>query len=71
MLTPGTVADVPIPNETPAQLTLEHPSGTIDVVVDFVNTNAGFEVKSAGLVRTARKIAAGSVFVPRSVFAGN
>ncbi|MDA8747580.1 4-oxalomesaconate tautomerase [Litoreibacter sp.] len=68
VLTPGTVADVAIPNETPAHLTLEHASGTIDVVVDFENTDMGFNVKSAGLVRTARKIAAGSVFVPNVIF---
>ncbi len=71
VLTPGTVADVPIPNETPACLTLEHASGSIDVVVDFANTASGFEVKSAGLVRTARKIAAGSVFVSSRIFDGN
>ena len=71
VLTPGTVADVAIPNETPAHLVLEHASGTIDVVVDFANTTSGFEVRSAGLVRTARKIAAGEVFVPADVWHGN
>jgi 2-methylaconitate cis-trans-isomerase PrpF len=71
VLTPGTVADVAIPNETPAHLTLEHASGTIDVVVDFENTLSGFEVKSAGLVRTARKIASGSVFVSAGIFKEN
>jgi len=64
ILTPGTVADVAVPNETPARLTLEHASGTIDVTVEFANTASGFEVRSAGLVRTARKIASGLVFVP-------
>ncbi len=47
-----------------------HASGTIDVTVDYTQTDAGFQVKSAGLIRTARKIAAGKVFVPKSVWAG-
>lgn len=71
VLTPGTVADgmAAKPNEIPAPITLEHASGTIDVMVDYAQTDTGFQIKSAGLVRTARKIAAGSVFIPTSVWA--
>ena len=70
VLTPGSVADgmVARPNETPATITLEHASGQIDVVVDYDLGAAGFAIKSAGLVRTARKLAAGSVFVPASIW---
>ncbi len=73
VLTPGTVADglAAIPNETPATITLEHASGNIDVVVDFENTAQGFNLKSAGLVRTARKLAAGEVFVPGAIWKGH
>lgn len=73
MLTPGTVAAglAPMPNEAPAKITLEHASGVIDVMVDFENTAEGFNLKSAGLVRTARKLAAGEVFVPTSVWDGS
>jgi len=73
VLAPGTVADglATIPNNTPAKITLEHASGVIDVVVDYENTPQGFQIKSAGLVRTARKIASGHVFVPKSVWQGN
>ena len=72
VLTPGTVADglAAKPNETPVTITLEHASGQIDVLVDYDQTEAGFEIKSAGLVRTARKLAAGEVFVPASVWGG-
>jgi 4-oxalomesaconate tautomerase len=72
-LTPGSVAEgmAARPNETPAKITLEHASGQIDVVVDYDLGEAGFAIKSAGLVRTARKLAAGSVFVPVSVWQGN
>lgn len=72
VLTPGTVAGgmATIPNETPAKITLEHASGTIDVIVNFENTTNGFDLKSAGLVRTARKLAAGEVFVPSRIWSG-
>ena len=70
LLTPGTVASgfAAIPNEAPAKITLEHASGVIDVAVDFENTAEGFNLKSAGLVRTARKLASGEVFVPAAVW---
>ncbi|NNE78866.1 MAG: 4-oxalomesaconate tautomerase [Silicimonas sp.] len=73
VLTPGTVADgmAAIPNETPATITLEHASGIIDVVVDYENATGGFVLKSAGLVRTTRKLAAGNVFVPAAIWMGN
>lgn len=73
VLTPGTVAEglAAKPNEVPANVTLEHASGAIEVLVDYAQTDAGFEVKSAGLVRTARKLAAGEVFVPAAVWAGH
>ncbi|QFT45393.1 4-oxalomesaconate tautomerase [Roseivivax sp. THAF40] len=70
-LTPGTVADGLLirPEESPANVVLEHPSGTIEVLVDYDDTD-GFELKSAGLLRTARKLAEGRVFVPASVWKG-
>lgn len=73
VLTPGSIADglAAKPNETPANITLEHASGIIDVLVDYENRAEGFALNSAGLVRTARKLAAGEVFVPGSVWSGN
>ena len=73
VLTPGTVAEglAARPNETPAKITLEHAAGKIEVMVDFTNTSKGFTVNSAGLVRTARKLAAGKVFVPQAIWDGN
>ncbi len=68
-LTPGTVADglVEAPTGRPANVVLEHASGTIDVLVDYDDSN-GFELKSAGLLRTARKLAEGRVFVPSRIW---
>lgn len=72
ILCPGTVADgiADLPAHGPTPMQLEHPMGLLDVVMDYRTEGDTFEVISAGLVRTARKIAAGEVFVPKSVFAG-
>ncbi|WP_171180400.1 4-oxalomesaconate tautomerase [Ruegeria sp. HKCCD8929] len=70
-LTPGSVADglLARPEASPAQVVLEHASGKIEVMVDF-STEGGFSLNNAGLVRTARKLADGHVYIPRSVWAG-
>ncbi|MCP4826890.1 MAG: 4-oxalomesaconate tautomerase, partial [Shimia sp.] len=70
-LTPGSVADglLQRPTTSPTEVVLEHVSGTIDVLVDF-STNGGFDLNAAGLVRTARKIADGQVYVPSEVWNG-
>lgn len=57
------------PTASPARLTLEHPMGKMDVTVAHEGGDEDFSVVSAGLVRTARKLAAGEVFVPRGVWA--
>lgn len=70
-LTPGTVADglLDRPATSPANVVLEHASGTIEVLVDF-EMNNHFRLNSAGLLRTARKLADGKVYVPSSVWKG-
>ena len=64
-ITPGTIADglLTRPSANPAKVTIEHPSGTIDVLVDYDLTDNGLDLRSAGLVRTARKLASGQLFV--------
>lgn len=47
---------------------LEHPSGSLDVSVDAITTDDGIDVRSAGVVRTARKLMAGDVYVPDDVW---
>lgn len=71
-LTPGTVADGVLerPEASPADIVLEHASGRIGVLVDFSKDEA-FSINSAGLVRTARKLADGHVYVPKSVWNGS
>ncbi|MCL4117876.1 UNVERIFIED_CONTAM: hypothetical protein GTU68_030025 [Idotea baltica] len=72
LLTPDTIADglAVRSNENPAKVTLEHPSGLIDVLVDYEIGADGFALNSAGLVRTARKLASGEVYIPKSVWNG-
>ncbi|MDJ0627737.1 MAG: 4-oxalomesaconate tautomerase [Rhodobacter sp.] len=72
LLCPGTVAEGSVDDlpASPARLLLEHPMGKLEVVVDFSRDGDVFELNSAGLVRTARKLAGGTVFVPRSAWEG-
>ena len=66
LLAAGTVADgMVVPLDTgKVPVKIEHPSGGIDVVFDFVKKNDGIELNSAGLLRTARKLMSGTVHVP-------
>ena len=71
-LTPGTIADgmMTITENSPVTVTLQHPLGTMDVLVDYTIEDGIFTHKSAGLKRTARKLAEGTVFVPRAIWDG-
>ena len=61
----GSIADGlltrPVGNEI--SLTIEHPSGEMDVLVHY-QSEPEFKIHSAGLIRTARKLADGHVYVP-------
>lgn len=70
VLAPGTVAEgVGLISEgSPAHVVLEHPSGRIEVIVDYSIESASFTLHWAGLLRTARKLAAGEVFIPGRIW---
>lgn len=70
-LTPGTIADglLERPTESPANVIIEHASGIIEVLLDFTKDN-GFSLNSAGLLRTARKLADGKLYVPSHIWEG-
>lgn len=72
LLSPGTVAEgiLPRPNHTPIALKLEHPMGILDVSMDVAFDGDAVDVRAAGLTRTARLLARGEVFVPKSVWSG-
>ena len=64
---PGTVADglSVLGTGAPLNVVIDHPSGAIDVLMDFAVDAAGvFTLKSAGLLRTARLLARGELMVP-------
>ena len=67
---PGSVAQglAQVPVSSPAAMQIEHPSGVLDVLMDFTLSNGGVEIHAAGLTRTARLLARGEVMVPRSVW---
>ncbi len=56
---------------SPGRLSVEHPSGEFSVDLEVVNGRDGIEVKRAALLRTARKLFTGHVFIPATVWAGN
>jgi 4-oxalomesaconate tautomerase len=68
---PGSVPSALSGVANPRRFSVEHPSGefTVDLVV--VQGPDGPEVKRAALLRTARKLFAGEVFVPASIWNGN
>ena len=49
---------------SPATVIIEHPSGEMEVRVDYQNVDDKLDFRSAGVVRTARLIARGEVMVP-------
>ncbi len=69
-LVPGTVADglAERPVEGLAVVTIEHASGNIEVAADFTHGPDGFDLRSAGLLRTARLLAKGQLMVPGAVW---
>ncbi|GLK63714.1 4-oxalomesaconate tautomerase [Paracoccus kondratievae] len=70
LLVPGSVAfGLTQPDASPAVLVLEHPSGSIDVVVEYTAAEDGaLLLHSAGIMRTARLLARGEVMVPISAW---
>lgn len=70
VMAPGTVAEgvARRPAGDEAQVVIEHPSGTIELAMTTRQNDAGFEVVSGGVIRTARKLMAGEVFVPADIW---
>ena len=70
VLTPGTVAEGlgRQVQSSPACVVLEHPSGRLEVIVDYEIDSGTLKLKSAGLIRTARKLASGDVFIPAHIW---
>ena len=68
---PGTVASEVARVDTaskPLAVAVEHPAGRLEVSLDVRRAAGGIEVVSAGLVRTARLIFDGRIYIPRDAF---
>ncbi len=72
LICPDTVAQglCDLPDAGPTPMQLEHPMGILHVMMDYRREGDAFDMISAGLTRTARKLAAGEVFIPTSVWEG-
>lgn len=72
-LLPGSVADglASIDRSATRQfLDIEHPSGRFSVELEVSDGDDGFQIRRAALLRTARKLMQGLVYVPRAVWEG-
>jgi 4-oxalomesaconate tautomerase len=49
-------------------VTIEHPVGALGTAIDFTGTREAPDIRRIGFVRTARKLMAGEVFVPREAW---
>jgi 4-oxalomesaconate tautomerase len=69
-LAPGTVAEglAKKPEGSPTVVTIEHPIGQIDVTADYSISAGQFDLKTAGLLRTARLLMRGEMMVPQAAF---
>lgn len=69
---PGSVADglAVVPATGPAAMQIEHPSGALDVLLDFTVNGTEVDIRAAGLTRTARLLARGMVMVSQNVWDG-
>ena len=69
---PGTLASglAGLPPAPQGVIEIEHPSGKIAIDLDADFTNGRQELRRAALVRTARRIFEGRIFVPRHVWSG-
>ncbi len=63
---PGSVAEgiAQVPEGNPVQMSVEHPSGEFSISLDLDDTGELPKVKNAGLLRTARLLSRGQLYVP-------
>ena len=64
---PGSVANaVADVSESAGPLDIEHPTGRFTVDIDIAGENGGWVIRRSALLRTARKLMQGTVFVPEA-----
>ncbi|RDE19845.1 4-oxalomesaconate tautomerase [Motiliproteus coralliicola] len=67
---PGTITDELIdrPDTLNPEIGIEHPSGKIDLVLELAPGQSCPEIRRAGLIRTARKLFRGELYVPGRIW---
>jgi len=67
---PGSITQdiIEQPKNDIQDIVVEHPKGKIDLVLESSSIEQGFDVKSAGLMRTARMLFKGEVHIPSTVW---
>jgi 4-oxalomesaconate tautomerase len=60
---------IELPKERPYPIRIEHPSGDLELLVDADPGKGGITLRSAGTLRTARKLMRGEVYVPGDLLA--
>jgi hypothetical protein len=70
LLEDGVAAEfVDLPDGPPYPIKIEHPSGDIEIMLDADPGRGNVTLRSAGTLRTARKIMRGEVYVPGDLWA--
>lgn len=69
-LAPGTVAEgvASAAAASPVTLKIEHPMGAMDVIVEHGQDDSGVDIRSAGILRTARLLMKGDLMIPGHVW---
>lgn len=68
---PGSVAEGVAQVTDPASLDVEHPTGFFTVAMETAMEDGALKVRRAALLRTARRLMRGEVYVPASVWDGS
>jgi len=58
-----------VPRSGPCRLDIEHPTGFFTVEIDVTPQAGGVRINRSALLRTARRLMRGEVFVPSAVWA--
>jgi 4-oxalomesaconate tautomerase len=66
---PGSVVDKVATVASAGPLDIEHPTGRFTVDVDVTESNGSFNVNRSALLRTARKLMDGNVYIPEGLAA--
>lgn len=64
---PGSVANnvIGVPNESIKELSIEHPSGELTVTLDYeIDSQGKVSINRSGVMRTARLLSRGEVYIP-------